>query len=108
MVSFQKKNQLFIECNRPADDRGSRCNRHDSLRKVQGRKTTDLRLISRPILCYSLRMDINERNDLRAAADLPLLNVPTEAARLAQARDQAGFEREFARRRPELCHEWKG
>ena len=53
-------------------------------------------------------MDINERNAIRAAAGLPLLDAPGEAARLAKARDHADFEREFARRRPELCHQWTG
>ena len=53
-------------------------------------------------------MDINERNAIRAAAGLPLLDAPGEAGRLAKAQDQADFEREFARRRPELCHQWTG
>ena len=53
-------------------------------------------------------MYVSERNALRAATELPLLDVLTEAGRLAKARDQADFEREFARRRPDLCHQWKG
>jgi hypothetical protein len=52
--------------------------------------------------------EVEARNATRAAAGLPLLDVPAEAARLAKARDQADFEREFARRRLELCHEWTG
>ena len=53
-------------------------------------------------------MDINERNAIRAAAGLPLLHVRGEEMRLAKARDHADFEREFARRRPDLCHQWTG
>jgi hypothetical protein len=53
-------------------------------------------------------MDINERNAIRAAGGLPLLDAPGEAGRLAKAQDHADFEREFARRRPDLCHQWTG
>jgi hypothetical protein len=49
---------------------------------------------------------IEMRNALRAAARLPLLDVATEAARPAKAREEADFEQEFARRRPDFCHQW--
>jgi hypothetical protein len=39
--------------------------------------------------------DIENRNNLRAEAQLPLLDVTAELARLKSARDQAGFEAFF-------------
>jgi hypothetical protein len=51
-------------------------------------------------------IDIENRNSLRREAKLPLLNVLTELARLAAIRERAEFEREFERRRPDLCHQW--
>jgi hypothetical protein len=52
--------------------------------------------------------EIDNRNRLRQEAQLPLLSVETEMLRMQAAREQAEFEREFERRRPELCHEWTG
>jgi hypothetical protein len=49
---------------------------------------------------------IEMRNTLRAEAGLPMIDVPTEVARLNAAREEADFELEFARRRPDLCHHW--
>jgi hypothetical protein len=51
---------------------------------------------------------IEQRNLLRQAASLPLLDVQAELRTLQAARDQAAFEREFERRRPEFCDQWTG
>jgi hypothetical protein len=48
-------------------------------------------------------IEIEKRNCLRAEVGLPLLSAETQAAR-----DQAGLEREFERRRPEIRHRWIG
>ena len=61
-----------------------------------------------PILCYSLKMEIEDRNRLRAESGLPLLDVQVETARLAAAREQAEFEEEWMRRRSEFAHKWVG
>ena len=53
-------------------------------------------------------MDIHQRNNLRAEAHLPLLDVAAEAERLARLRDEAAFEREWAKRRHEFEHRWQG
>lgn len=53
-------------------------------------------------------MDIELRNRLRAEARLPLLDVGAENKRLAAVREQAAFEREWQRRRPEFAHQWVG
>jgi hypothetical protein len=53
-------------------------------------------------------MDIEQQNQLRAQAGLPLLEVAAEAARLNAARDEAEFERLWEQRRPALCHQWTG
>jgi hypothetical protein len=53
-------------------------------------------------------MTIDERNQIRAAAQLPLLNVPTEMARLARLEADARFEEYVARRRGEFAHLWSG
>jgi hypothetical protein len=52
--------------------------------------------------------DIQNRNRLRAECGLPLLSVDAELARIVRFREQAEFEREFERRRSELCHQWTG
>jgi hypothetical protein len=52
-------------------------------------------------------MDIHERNALRAAARLPLLDVEAESKRLAAVREQAEFEREWDKRRSEFAR-WIG
>jgi hypothetical protein len=52
--------------------------------------------------------EIESRNRLRQQAQLPLLSIETEMRRMQAAHEQAEFEREFERRRPELCHEWTG
>jgi hypothetical protein len=52
-------------------------------------------------------MDIEQENQIRAKAGLPLLDVPAEAARLNAARE-AEFERLFEQRRLALCHQWTG
>jgi hypothetical protein len=52
--------------------------------------------------------DIEHRNRLRQEAHLPLLSVETEMRKLRAVRDQAAFEREFERRRPEFCDQWTG
>jgi hypothetical protein len=52
--------------------------------------------------------EIGNRNRLRADAKLPLLDVQTEAARLAAVHKEAEFEREFDRRRGEFSHLWAG
>jgi hypothetical protein len=53
-------------------------------------------------------MIIDDRNRLRSDANLPLLSVEAEAARLAAVREQAAFDRRWDLRRPDLCHEWTG
>jgi hypothetical protein len=50
---------------------------------------------------------INQRNRLREVAGLPLLDGPTEAARLAAVQADADFEAAFADRRDEFA-EWRG
>ena len=52
--------------------------------------------------------EIDCRNRLRQEAQLPLLSVETEMRKMQAAHEQAEFEREFERRRPELCHLWTG
>jgi hypothetical protein len=49
---------------------------------------------------------IDQRNRLRAEAGLPLLDGPTEAARLAAVQADADFEVAFAARRDEFAHAW--
>jgi hypothetical protein len=51
-------------------------------------------------------MDIEQRNSLRVAASLPLLDVPTEMARLKKAQDDAEFEKYFQVRRDKFQHLW--
>jgi hypothetical protein len=53
-------------------------------------------------------MDIEQRNQFRAQACLPLLDVSAEAARLNAAREEIEFNRLFEQRRPALCHQWTG
>jgi hypothetical protein len=48
-------------------------------------------------------MNTEERNALRAAVSLPLLEAKAEAERLQSARDQAEFEREWERRGAEFA-----
>jgi hypothetical protein len=48
-------------------------------------------------------IDIENRNSLRRAAKLPLLDIEAEAARLAAVREQAEFEIEWEKRRPEFA-----
>ena len=57
---------------------------------------------------HDLIEKIRNRNALRTETKLPLLNVEIEASRLAAAREQAVFELEFERRRPEFSHLWTG
>jgi hypothetical protein len=47
-------------------------------------------------------MDIAERNHLRDEANLPLLDVATELARIETTTVEAEFEIEWQRRRPEF------
>ena len=49
---------------------------------------------------------IDHRNAARAEAQLPLLDVAAEAARLLAVREQVEFEREWVRRRPEFDLQW--
>ena len=58
------------------------------------------------MLCW--RMNIEQRNRLRAEAGLPLLNPAVEFKRLDAAIEQVEFEREWQRRRPEFKHQWIG
>jgi hypothetical protein len=51
-------------------------------------------------------MDIEKRNRLRAEARLPLLDLPTEMARLKKIEDDAKFENYFQLRRDEVQHLW--
>jgi hypothetical protein len=53
-------------------------------------------------------MTIVERNALRAASGLPLLNREREAERANSANDQVDFEMRFLLERPRLAHEWSG
>ena len=53
-------------------------------------------------------MTIDERNALRAASGLPLLNGEREAGRAKGANDQVDFEMRFSRERPRFAHEWSG
>jgi hypothetical protein len=52
-------------------------------------------VFKRRILCYTFEMNTDERNALRRLANLPLLDGPTEAARLSAAREEAEFHRQF-------------
>jgi hypothetical protein len=52
--------------------------------------------------------DIESRNNLRAEAQLPLLDVTAELARLKTARDQAAFEEFFEKNRHRFVHLWEG
>jgi hypothetical protein len=52
------------------------------------------------------QFDIAERNRLRKAAGLPLLDPTKEAARLAGVKAQADFEVAFASRRDKLADRW--
>ena len=61
---------------------------------------------NRPMLCYTGQMNILRRNQLRAEANLPLLDVPAEIARLKKAEDHAEFERYVQLRRDEFRHFW--
>src|SRR5258708_4400438 len=49
-----------------------------------------------------------DRNRLRSESGLPLLDVGVEAKRLGAIREQAEFELEWQRRRPEFAHQWVG
>jgi hypothetical protein len=52
--------------------------------------------------------DSESRNTLRAEAQLPLLDVTAELARLKSARDQADFEAFFEKNRYRFAHLWEG
>ena len=39
---------------------------------------------------------------------MPLLDIAVENERLAKVREEADFEREWAKRRPEFAHLWDG
>src|ERR1700675_4128226 len=62
---------------------------------------------SRLGLCYAGGMDMNDRNALRAAAGLPRLDDQAEAARLQAVREEAEFEVEWEKRKPEFAS-WIG
>jgi hypothetical protein len=51
-------------------------------------------------------MTVEERNQIRAAAHLPLLNVDAELARLAKVKADAEFESYFAQHRAMFQHLW--
>jgi hypothetical protein len=51
-------------------------------------------------------MDVEQRNRLRRDASLPLLDVPTEMARLEKAEADAEFEKFFNLRRDQYAHLW--
>lgn len=51
-------------------------------------------------------MDIEQRNRIRADAGLPLLDIPTETARLKKAQEDAKFEKYFQLRRDAFQHLW--
>ena len=53
-------------------------------------------------------MTIDERNVLRAASGLPLLNRVREAERAKRKNDQVEFERRFSLERHRFAHEWSG
>ena len=53
-------------------------------------------------------MNIKQRNRLRAKSGLPLLDPAVETKRLDTVVEQAEFEREWQRRRPEFAHHWIG
>jgi hypothetical protein len=53
-------------------------------------------------------MTIDERNALRAASGLPLLDREREAELAKSANDQVEFERRFSLERPRFAHEWTG
>jgi hypothetical protein len=53
-------------------------------------------------------MTIEERNALRAASGLPLLNREREAERARTALERVEFERRFSLERPRFAHEWTG
>ena len=53
-------------------------------------------------------MTIDERNALRAASGLPLLDRQAEAERAKTALEQVEFERRFVLERPRLAPEWTG
>ena len=53
-------------------------------------------------------MTIDERNALRAASGLPLLNREHEAERAKTALERVEFERRFVLERPRLAQEWTG
>ena len=58
-------------------------------------------------MVYS-EMTIDERNTLRAASGLPLLDRELEAVRANRAQEQVEFERRFSLERPRFAHEWTG
>jgi hypothetical protein len=51
-------------------------------------------------------MTINERNQLRTEAGLPLLDAAAEDARLAAIQQDAAFERYFREHRHRFAHRW--
>jgi hypothetical protein len=51
-------------------------------------------------------MDIEQRNRIRVEAGLPLLDLPTEMARLKNAEGDAEFEKYFELRRNQFQHLW--
>jgi hypothetical protein len=53
-------------------------------------------------------MTIDERNALRAASGLPLLDREREAERAMTVVEQVELERRFSLARPRLAHEWTG
>ena len=52
------------------------------------------------------RMHISQRNLLRTEANLPLLDVAAEEARLEKVQADAEFEKYFQLRRDEFAHLW--
>lgn len=52
--------------------------------------------------------DITERNRIRQEAGLPLLRVSAELHRMEAAREEARFETEWTKRRPEFAAQWTG
>lgn len=53
-------------------------------------------------------MTIDERNALRAASGLPLLDHEREAERAKTALKRVEFERRFSLERRRFAHEWTG
>jgi hypothetical protein len=53
-------------------------------------------------------MTIDERNALRAASSLPLLDREREAERANRALERVEFERRFSLERSRFAHEWTG